>query len=223
MLRPDSFFAIAASKQFFFCRASNDADPWVALEVLFHGAQVALVETATFVGALPYMAPELIQDPKTAGLSADVWSLGAILYELMSGEQPFGSGLRAVTRIVKGELPSKPSLHGSSPQFTSHMDDLWQIVEASLQLDPSKRVDVGGLVKLCADLRYPIRDREYGEVDRYGHSTGAFGFIRAAGRDVFFHKDSYYGAQPAAGDQVAFACFDGGGAERAIPVVPLRK
>jgi Tol biopolymer transport system component len=41
------------------------------------------------MGTPPYMAPEQIRDASTADARADVFSLGAILYELVSGARPF--------------------------------------------------------------------------------------------------------------------------------------
>jgi serine/threonine-protein kinase len=52
----------------------------------------------------------------------------------------------------------------------------------------------------------------------------SWGFIsQDGGPDVFFHMDSVYGPRPKVGDRVLFAKYQGGGAERAFPVVKLRK
>lgn len=187
------------------------------------GIDKSITTSATLVGALPYMAPEFIKDPKTADRPADVWSLGAILYELMSGDKPFGTGHVAIANIIKAKLPPKPTIAQGNLQFETFFDALWVIVKACLHKDASDRPTADDLVGMCGDLCYSVHKRHTGMIKRYGADKGAFGFIsRALGADVFFHKDSYYGAIPKVGQLVAFSCFASADAERAHPVVPLR-
>lgn len=40
-------------------------------------------------GTLPYMAPELVSDPERVCEKADVWSLGVVMWEMMTRETPF--------------------------------------------------------------------------------------------------------------------------------------
>jgi len=56
-------------------------------------------------GGMSYMAPELIGRTKDAGASADVYSLGILLYEMLTGQIP---GRRSpLPSEVNGEIPSK--------------------------------------------------------------------------------------------------------------------
>ena len=43
-------------------------------------------------GTLPYMAPELVSDPERVCEKADVWSLGVVMWEMLTRETPFQVG-----------------------------------------------------------------------------------------------------------------------------------
>ena len=54
------------------------------------GASKSVTNTIahTFIGTLDTMAPEVLDD-KAYGMEADIWSLGCIWYEMISGLKPF--------------------------------------------------------------------------------------------------------------------------------------
>lgn len=194
-------------------------------ELIELGIDKSITTSATLVGALPYMAPELISTPKTAGTPADIWSAAAILYEILTGKKPFGDGLPAVTKIVTGELPGKPLVYGNFFQFGSFASQLWDLILKCLSVEPEGRPTADQLVNDCGTLCYSIRPRDEGTIYRYGQDAGAFGFIQSTAKpseSVFFHKDSYYGHTPKEGERVMYTAFDGGGSPRGFPIVPIR-
>ena len=74
------------------------------------GGSSTMTTSQTAVGALPYMAPEGIETPREVGRPADVWSVGAMMFHLLSGAPPFGTGLAAVRRILEACAPTNASV-----------------------------------------------------------------------------------------------------------------
>jgi eukaryotic-like serine/threonine-protein kinase len=187
------------------------------------GGDSSITGSQTAMGALPYMAPEMIETPKVASRPADVWALGAMLYKLLSGAFPFGSGLRAVPAIVAAKLPPKPPLLDRNAQFGELGNGLWHIVEICLEKDASKRPTADGVVEHCSKLCYSDARRQYGLIETVRPRRGKWGFISdEKDHQIFYHEDSYYGDKPEVGQRVSFAAFPGSPSQRAFPVLPLR-
>lgn len=184
------------------------------------GDDATMTTSQTAVGALPYMAPEAIDTPKDVGPPADVWSLGAMVYHLMCGEAPFGSGLRAVKTILAAEKPVPPFFLTSNPQFSPLATEIMELVYSCLKRDPAARPTADDLVQRCGNLCYSPAPRREGRIRRIEHNK--WGFIGTDAGDVFFHKNSTYGPdQLQLNDQVLFSSFNGGGSDRAHPVVKM--
>jgi len=185
------------------------------------GGDQTLTTSQTAVGALPYMAPEAIDTPKQVTQAADVWSLGAMVFHVLTGQQPFGSGLKAVQKILAAEQPDVPAFVLRNPQFAPLARELLDITFACLQKDPVKRPTADDLVHRCGHLCYTVAPRAEGVVRRVYY--GSYGFIGAESGDVFFHMDSVFGPQPklTESDQVVFSAYAGGGSPRAYPVLKL--
>jgi eukaryotic-like serine/threonine-protein kinase len=185
------------------------------------GGEGSLTASQTAIGALPYMAPEMVRSMKDAGKPADVWSLGAMIFELMSGKKPFGAGLAAVEKILAGKIPSIPNIVTSSLQFKPSGDELYSVIQNCMQIEPEKRPTADELVEHCESLCYPVAPREFGTVSSVNNSY--WGFITPDdGKSVFYHVESLYGAsRMALNDRVWFSRHFGGGSDRAFPILKI--
>jgi serine/threonine protein kinase len=189
------------------------------LDDAVEGGEQSLTASQTAIGALPYMSPEMIASVKDATFPTDIWSLGAMTYELLSAKKPFGTGLRAVSKIERCEYdPDIPQVRKA--QFRPLGGELIKIVQDCLQIDPEKRPDAAGLIERCEQLCYNDEGKRLGKIQDFKH--GAWGFIRSGRTSYFFHRESIYGKGSAAPEEeVLFSSYKGGGADRAFPVLPI--
>lgn len=98
------------------------------------------------IGTPDYMAPELIDDAEPT-ISSDLYGVGVILYELVSGVTPFsgGSPLAILRRHVETP-PARPS---------DYPDDLWAITDNLLAKDPAARPSSAALVAASLEATAP--------------------------------------------------------------------
>lgn len=89
-------------------------------------------------GTAYWMAPEVAQGEHIATTKIDIWSLGCVVIELLTGSHPFPSleALQAIYRVGNGVKPDIPNV----------AEDIQDFVAKCLEVDPAKRASAADLL-----------------------------------------------------------------------------
>jgi serine/threonine protein kinase len=103
-----------------------------------------LTATQTVIGTPSYMAPEQMKSGRAADSRSDIWSIGVVMYQLLTGRTPFMGESYA-------ELVLKVGLEPPAPILVPLPNGLGDVVLRCLEKDPAARhQNVGELARMLA-------------------------------------------------------------------------
>jgi serine/threonine-protein kinase len=130
---------------------------------------VSITKTAAIMGSPLYMSPEQLRSSKDVDARSDVWALGVMLFELVSGVSPFtGDTMPELVARILAEPP--PPLVPHHPNVPEGLD---AVISRALEKEPQRRYESVG--QLAGALLPFGSKRARASVDRIS------GVLRAAG------------------------------------------
>ncbi|MCE7974035.1 MAG: hypothetical protein DYG92_06875 [Leptolyngbya sp. PLA1] len=118
--------------------------------------RVATLQTSVgqLIGTLPYMSPEqVLADPSEVDTRSDVYALGVMLYELLTGKLPLDVGSRPIpeaARLIREETPSR--LSSISREYRGDVETI-----VAKAMDKQKRRRYQSAAELAEDIRLHLR------------------------------------------------------------------
>jgi serine/threonine-protein kinase len=104
-----------------------------------------ITQTQTVFGTPDYMSPEQVRSTRTVDTRTDIWSLGVILYEMLTKRPPFvGPATSIIASIAADPVPPPSQFRPDLPA------DLERVVMKALAKDPVARYQT--MEELIADL-----------------------------------------------------------------------
>lgn len=127
-------------------------------------------ESSALVGTLAYMAPEQLHSTSDAACPAsDIYSLGVILYEMLTGRRPFDGGWQEVWDQIRTQQPVPPSQY--VPNLSPGLSDVCMRAMAKDSRERFKSMEAlaDALVPYAERIGAAPGERDWGESSNAQH------------------------------------------------------
>ena len=126
-------------------------------------SDLALTSTGMLAGTPSFMSPEQSKGQELDTRS-DLFSLGCVIYQMITGALPFGSStILATLQAIQTQQPQSPFAAGANASA-----DLSDLTMALLEKEPVNRIQSADLLAECLQRQrgdWPVRIRSYASLD----------------------------------------------------------
>jgi hypothetical protein len=180
-----------------------------------------LITTTGFsIGTVLYMSPEQIEKPATIDQRSDIFSVGVVLYQLLSGEHPFGSKEDLLDRRRVGhailDLPARP-LRDVAPWLPPYVGE---VVGRMIEKRPDDRFPTAMAVATTLESALDRLAHDLGPLPPLSALCGALALPRAEGPAGAMAEMGETPATGRAGTEILPALLSARGTERMPSIVP---
>ena len=130
----------------------------------------SLTGPSAVLGSPLYMSPEQIKSPRDVDVRSDVWSLGVVLFELLTGEPVFRAATASAVYAMILSEPARP-LTTVRPGFRPELE---QVILRCVEKDPARRyADIGQFARALTPLAPERAQRSIQRIERIVEAVAA--------------------------------------------------
>ena len=136
----------------------------------------SMTKTSTLMGSPLYMSPEQLKSSRSVDARADIWAVGVILFESITGSPPF-TGVTLPELSVSILTFTAPRLRASRPEVPEGLE---HVIAGCLKKDVANRIpDVGTLAQALAPFGSARAKQSLENIRQFLASTGSIRAIVA--------------------------------------------